>query len=331
MSLTTTAKPIDRHPSPPQLPPISMFTSRPSSSSIMPASPPPASNGYDSKQLKSLPILPKPNDFYSQQQQQQKGNGLDRPELLSPPQQSYYNHSSSSAIASTPQTPTNTPDQSTLWALFNQFQQQQQQQKSNRHLDHPKQQQQQGSDTFRRASDPSDSRALSSEEVLAEKRRRNAGASARFRDRRKQRERELQDKCHELEQKAKELENALRRSEPDHPLLSKSHLTVSSDYSANRSITSSPPPSHQQEDSHTLFDRVGQLEHLMTRFRQEKETDTQKLDELEKENKYLKSLLIPVSLPRQPTESHRTNKRMRLSGNSSSSGSSRESSDTDNH
>lgn len=283
MSLTTTATSTDRHPSLPQLPPISMFTARTSSSSIMPASPPPTTIGYDNKQLKSLPILPKPSDFYPQQQQQQKVNGSERPELLSPPQQSFYNHTPSSAVASTPHTPTNTPDQSTLWALFNQFQQQQQQQKNSHHADHQKQQQPQGGDSFRRASDPSDSRALSSEEVLAEKRRRNAGASARFRDRRKQRERELQDKCHELEQRTKELENALRRCEPDHPLLSKPHLSANTEYNGNRSITSSPPPSHQQEDSHTLFDRVGQLEHLMTRFRQEKETDTQKLDELEKE------------------------------------------------
>ncbi|GBC02092.1 hypothetical protein RclHR1_04440022 [Rhizophagus clarus] len=44
-------------------------------------------------------------------------------------------------------------------------------------------------------------------ELLAEKRRRNAGASARFRDRRKQREREMQEKCQFLERKVQELES----------------------------------------------------------------------------------------------------------------------------
>lgn len=227
--------------SPPSLPPISMFTSRSQPpSSLMPASPP--ASGYDKHN--SLPILPKPvnnNEYYQKE----------RPELLSPPQ-NYYRHKSS--------TPAAAPDQSTLWALFNQFQQQQQKEKTQ--------------DIVRRASDPSnDQRGLSSEEVLAEKRRRNAGASARFRDRRKQRERELQDKCNELEQRSKEFETALRRVDPDHPILSKQL-----DYQPTRSITASPPP---HDDN--LFDRVGQLEHLMTRFKQEKETDEQKLSELEKE------------------------------------------------
>ncbi|CAG8603126.1 6928_t:CDS:2, partial [Acaulospora morrowiae] len=44
-------------------------------------------------------------------------------------------------------------------------------------------------------------------ELLAEKRRRNAGASARFRDRRKQREREMQEKCRFLERRVQELES----------------------------------------------------------------------------------------------------------------------------
>lgn len=236
------------HHSPPSLPPISMFTSRPQPpSSLMPASPP--TSGYDKHN--SLPILPKPvnnNEYYQKE----------RPELLSPPQ-NYYRHKTSTISSAA------APDQSTLWALFNQFQQQQQKEKTQ--------------EIPRRASDPitNDQRGLSSEEVLAEKRRRNAGASARFRDRRKQRERELQDKCNELEQRSKEFENALRRVDPDHPILSKQL-----DYSqtSNRSITSSPPP---HDDN--LFDRVGQLEHLMTIFKQEKETDEQKLDELEKEVK----------------------------------------------
>ncbi|CAG8499589.1 5497_t:CDS:2 [Paraglomus occultum] len=43
-------------------------------------------------------------------------------------------------------------------------------------------------------------------ELLAEKRRRNAGASARFRDRRKQREKEMQEKCQYLEKRIQKLE-----------------------------------------------------------------------------------------------------------------------------
>ncbi|GAN04405.1 hypothetical protein MAM1_0062c03865 [Mucor ambiguus] len=315
------------------LPPISMFTSRSNNSSqtFMPASPP--SSGYD-KQLNPLPILPK--QPLSSLSSHYKHHTDRQPELLSPPlsstsTSSYYQKqqpSASSTSSTSSYTPA-TPDQNTLWALFSQFQQQQQQQ----------QEQQKRTDTYkyvskeaepnRRASDPtslnntpiatSSDRVLTSEEVLAEKRRRNAGASARFRDRRKQRERELQDKCHELEQRSKEFENALRRIDPDHPLLlakqpqpSSSHSAAaasatspSSEYQHRRSITSSSPPPHSHSsashgyasDQSTLFDRVGQLEQLMTRFREEKETDVQKLDELEKENKYLRSLLVPVSLP----------------------------------
>ncbi|KAG2228519.1 hypothetical protein INT48_007792 [Thamnidium elegans] len=290
-----------------------MFTSRSQPpTTLMPASPP--SSGYDKHS--SLSILPKPlnSEFYSQKE---------RPELLSPPQNYYGNNSTSTRATTTsssssfssssaPHTPysssSTAPDQNTLWALFSQFQQQQKK-NGDPYGSHRVEE--------RRGSDSNDGRVLSSEEVLAEKRRRNAGASARFRDRRKQRERELQDKCNELEQRSKEFENALRRVEPEHPLLSKQSVTV--DYS-NRSNTSSPPPMH--EDNNTLFDRVGQLEHLMTRFRQEKETDVQKLDELEKENKYLKSLLIPVSLPQNNRRSHvenTLNKRIRLSHSRDSS------------
>ncbi|KAI8989941.1 hypothetical protein BDB01DRAFT_703066, partial [Pilobolus umbonatus] len=111
--------------------------------------------------------------------------------------------------------------------------------------------------------------AVSSEEVLAEKRRRNAGASARFRDRRKQREKELQDKCDKIESRAKQLEDALRLIQVDHPLLKQETSSAQS---------SSPAPF-----SDTLVDRVGQLEHLMVRFREEKETDAQKLEDLEQE------------------------------------------------
>ncbi|CAG8721564.1 10639_t:CDS:2, partial [Acaulospora colombiana] len=59
-------------------------------------------------------------------------------------------------------------------------------------------------------------------ELLAEKRRRNAGASARFRDRRKQREREMQEKCRFLERRVQELEctdSAKRISELEKKLM----------------------------------------------------------------------------------------------------------------
>ena len=248
----------------PQLPPISMFTSR---SPAMPASPP---SSYDTKHLKSMPILPKPSDYYSQTKKHE--------------QQAYYNTSSTYPSRSHTPPPS---DQNTLWALFSQFQQHQQQRHKSVSDQRPSEQPPPSSiDNYRRASDPSDGRAPSSEEVLAEKRRRNAGASARFRDRRKQRERELQDKCNELEQRSKEFENALKRIDPDHPLFSKQ--PIANDFGGSRSTTSSPPPHHED---HTLFDRVGQLEHLMTRFRQEKETDTQKLSELEKEVKFYLAML----------------------------------------
>jgi hypothetical protein len=45
--------------------------------------------------------------------------------------------------------------------------------------------------------------------ALTEKRRRNARASARFRDRRKQREREMRQRCEQLEQRVMELESLL--------------------------------------------------------------------------------------------------------------------------
>ncbi|KAI9330245.1 hypothetical protein BD770DRAFT_449563 [Pilaira anomala] len=295
MTLSTT------HNLAPSLPPISMFTSRPQPpTSLMPASPP--TSGYDKHS--SLSILPKP--FYKE-----------RPELLLSPPQNYYgknktvtttdtyspSSSSASSSSSSSNTVTNTPatpDQSTLWALFNQFQKEQE----NR------------STQNRRGSEISlQERGLSSEEVLAEKRRRNAGASARFRDRRKQRERELLDKCNELEQRVKEVENALRRVDPEHALLLNKRPRVTDRSMSPTTTTTSTTSHHTEESDHTLFDRVGQLEHLMTRFRKEKETDVQKLDELEKENKYLKSLLVPVSLSPRKSDAldNNSHKRVRLS------------------
>lgn len=258
MTLSTTYNSV------PSLPPISMFTSRSQPpTSLMPASPP--TSGYDKHS--SLSILPKP--FYKE-----------RPELLLSPPQNYYgknktastidtysSSSSASASSSSSNTVTNTPDQSSLWALFNQFQKEQENKST---------QNRRGSETSLQE------RGLSSEEVLAEKRRRNAGASARFRDRRKQRERELLDKCNELEQRVKEVENALRRVDPEHALLLNKRPMVT-DRSMSPTTTTTTTSHHTEESDHTLFDRVGQLEHLMTRFRKEKETDVQKLDELEKE------------------------------------------------
>lgn len=300
------------------LPPISMFTSRSNNSpqTFMPASPP--SSGYD-KPLNPLPILPKQPSSSSSSSHYKHLHTDRQPELLSPPlsstsTSSLYQKQPSATASSTSSSTSSytpaTPDQNTLWALFSQFQQQQQEQqkKTDAHRYASKE-----AEPNRRASDPtslnnapsaaSSDRVLTSEEVLAEKRRRNAGASARFRDRRKQRERELQDKCHELELRSKEFENALRRIDPDHPLVlakqpqsssfhsstSATAASPSSERSHYRSTRSSSPSPHSSafhgyaSDQSTLFDRVGQLEHLMTRFREEKETDVQKLDELEKE------------------------------------------------
>ncbi|RCI04520.1 hypothetical protein CU098_012180 [Rhizopus stolonifer] len=256
---------------PPSLPPISMFTKSPThvTSSLMPASPP-------NSNYKSLPILPKPH----------------HQEVRSPP---HYNSCSSPSSVSTPPT----PDQQTLWILFNQFQQYRSAQEPS------KEQRAYNPATNNTPLKPIQEKALSSEEVLAEKRKRNAGASARFRDRRKQRERELHEKCQALEKHTKDLEDALRRIDPNHPL-----LVPNTQVFSERESTSPPPQIHA--DQHTLFDRVGQLEQMMHRFRQEKETD----------NKYLRSLLVPVnslSTKESPKQKHTSleddnaNKRPRLS------------------
>ncbi|KAJ8656495.1 hypothetical protein O0I10_007818 [Lichtheimia ornata] len=122
----------------------------------------------------------------------------------------------------------------------------------------------------------------SSEAILAEKRRRNAGASSRFRERRKQRERELQERVLYLEQRVQTLEMALHQYDPDHP-----QLASNKDKRGSSSIIQA----HHHSSSNDLSNRVSQLETLMTRFRQEKETDSEKLTLLERENRYLKSLL----------------------------------------
>ncbi|KAI7881366.1 hypothetical protein K492DRAFT_206853 [Lichtheimia hyalospora FSU 10163] len=124
----------------------------------------------------------------------------------------------------------------------------------------------------------------SSEAILAEKRRRNAGASSRFRERRKQRERELQERVLYLEQRVQSLEMALHQYDPDHP-----QLISSKDKRIPIQSNSMVQATHH--NSNDLSNRVSQLETLMTRFRQEKETDSEKLTVLERENRYLKSLL----------------------------------------
>ncbi|KAI8885130.1 hypothetical protein K501DRAFT_216218 [Backusella circina FSU 941] len=134
------------------------------------------------------------------------------------------------------------------------------------------------SDIPRRASDPTNTSLQKdenhSDRILSEKRKRNANASARFRDRRKQRERELQEKYRVLEEKTKQFESALKQIDPNHPLIAQNTTTP------------------QAND--TLFQRVDQLESLMQHFHHEKETSTQRLKELEDENKYLKSLIAPI-------------------------------------
>ncbi|KAI8355679.1 hypothetical protein BD560DRAFT_406935 [Blakeslea trispora] len=233
----------------PSLPPISVFMQSEHIASSAMPASPPSS-GY-----KSLPILPKP-------------------------QTTEANASPQSNVSTSP------PDQQTLWLLFKQFQQYK---SSNESREHNPSLDPTCSPKHASSKPLMIEKALSSEEVLAEKRRRNAGASARFRDRRKQRERELQEKCSTLEDRTKALESALKLFNPNHPLISqdKAQGSVSTE-----SHPSSSPSSLEQN---TLFDRVSQLEDMMHHFKQEKETDTQKLDELERENRYLRSLLVPTA------------------------------------
>ncbi|KAI9254830.1 hypothetical protein BY458DRAFT_520763 [Sporodiniella umbellata] len=142
----------------------------------------------------------------------------------------------------------------------------------------------------RRGSDESSSNdKLSSEQVLAEKRRRNAGASARFRDRRKQRERELQDRVQALEKKNERLAQALRELDPAHPLVEISPQPAS--------------PVYSTEDNQAILGRIHQLEQFIHRFRVEKDSDSDKLDQLDQENRLLKSLLTSITQKNQETHS----------------------------
>ncbi|RKP10314.1 hypothetical protein THASP1DRAFT_21963 [Thamnocephalis sphaerospora] len=69
---------------------------------------------------------------------------------------------------------------------------------------------------------------------LVEKRRRNARASARFRDRRKQREREMRYRCEQLEQRVMHLESLLARSDVGNVQLEMEHWRVEAERQAAR-------------------------------------------------------------------------------------------------
>ncbi|CAO3671279.1 unnamed protein product [Umbelopsis ramanniana] len=142
---------------------------------------------------------------------------------------------------------------------------------------------------------------LTSEQVLAEKRRRNAGASARFRDRRKQRERDMGDKCHQLEERVKELEIALSRAtgQSVEEIQEAAHKPPQRQRRRSSSVYSD-----ESQDKHVMIDnfqslgeRVSELENLVGRSRQEKDASVKQLQELEKENAYLRSLLTPATAP----------------------------------
>ncbi|RUP51001.1 hypothetical protein BC936DRAFT_136646 [Jimgerdemannia flammicorona] len=118
----------------------------------------------------------------------------------------------------------------------------------------------------------------SPDEILAEKRRRNAGASARFRDRRKQRERENQDRCEYLERRVAELEKALAHA-TDGVLPEKEHKRRGREGKDGKS-SSSGGGEHRKE---SLAGRVSDLETQVVRTRIEREGAYRKISELEKE------------------------------------------------
>ncbi|KAI9284753.1 hypothetical protein BC943DRAFT_367339 [Umbelopsis sp. AD052] len=127
---------------------------------------------------------------------------------------------------------------------------------------------------------------LTSEQVLAEKRRRNAGASARFRDRRKQRERDMGDKCHQLEERVRELETALSRATGQ----SVEEIQAGARRPVQQRRRSSSVYSDESQDKHSsgdnfqsLGERVSELENLVGRSRREKDASVKQLQELEKE------------------------------------------------
>ncbi|KAH8549282.1 hypothetical protein BGW37DRAFT_112829 [Umbelopsis sp. PMI_123] len=170
---------------------------------------------------------------------------------------------------------------------------------------------------------------LTSEQVLAEKRRRNAGASARFRDRRKQRERDMNERCHHLEERVKELELALSRATGQ----SVEEIQEGGYKPQPQRRRSSSVYSDESQEKHVMIDnfqslgeRVTELENLVGSSRREKDASVKQLQELEKENAYLRSLLTPAAAPismapstppmsvssSPPTNSHRSVQRLSI-------------------
>ncbi|KAG2172654.1 hypothetical protein INT43_000001 [Umbelopsis isabellina] len=138
---------------------------------------------------------------------------------------------------------------------------------------------------------------MTSEQVLAEKRRRNAGASARFRDRRKQREQDMHERCAQLQVRIHELEQALARATGQ----SIEEIQEGHEIRVRRRSSSTLSDEAQEKSGlildsfHSLGDRVTELENLVGHSRREKDASNKKLVELEKENAYLRSLLTPAS------------------------------------
>jgi hypothetical protein len=126
---------------------------------------------------------------------------------------------------------------------------------------------------------------MSSEQVLAEKRRRNAGASARFRDRRKQRERDMNDRCAQLQARVHELEQALARATGQ----SLEEIQEGHEIRVRRRSSSALSDEIQEKNGlildsfQSLGHRVTELENLVGHSRREKDASNKKLVELEKE------------------------------------------------
>lgn len=131
----------------------------------------------------------------------------------------------------------------------------------------------------------SNTQHMTSEQVLAEKRRRNAGASARFRDRRKQREQDMHERCAQLQVRIRELEQALARATGQ----SIEEIQEGHEIRIRRRSSSTLSDEAQEKSGlildsfHSLGDRVTELENLVGHSRREKDASNKKLIELEKE------------------------------------------------
>ncbi|KAL1934308.1 hypothetical protein VTP01DRAFT_6490 [Rhizomucor pusillus] len=157
----------------------------------------------------------------------------------------------------------------------------------------------------------SNTTTLTSDQILAEKRRRNATASSRFRERRKQRERELQERCTFLEKRVNQLEAALQQQRC--PGCSKPIAAVgrnpdnTNDISSSSSSSSSSSNSNSSNSTNNNNNNSASnisAEHDHTPFglprppfdllidRTRSAEDRHRF--LEKENVYLKSLLLPL-------------------------------------